>query len=147
MEKSWLRTLTLYKTNNRPQLHYAKQCPATMRSPQYTWHNNSILYTRCHYLSEFENAGFKLYPDLTGFKSPTELFNTLIPDIVLVRNNKLIVIELACCFETNFSNSRKYKINRYENIKKTVRTLKWTVHKTFVKVSFLGFVTKDLNRF
>ena len=75
-------------------------------------------------MSEFENAGFKLYPDLIGFKSPIELFNTLIPDIVLVRNNKLIVIELACCFETNFSNSRKYKINRYENIKKTVRTLK-----------------------
>ena len=41
----------------------------------------------CHYLSEFENTGFKLYADLIGFKSPTELFNRLIPDIVLVRND------------------------------------------------------------
>ena len=62
----------------------------------------------CHYLSEFENAGFKLCADLIGFKSPTELFNRLIPDIVLVRNDKLIVIELTCCFETNFAKSKMY---------------------------------------
>ena len=77
----------------------------------------------CHYLPEFENAGFILYADLTSFKSPTELFNRLIPDIVLAKNDKLIVIEPTCCFETNFTKSRKYKSNRYENIKKTVRTL------------------------
>ena len=99
----------------------------------------------CHYLPEFKNAKFKLYTDLIGFKTPTELFNRLIPDIVLVRNNKLVITELTCCFETNFGKPRQYKINSYKNITKTVRL--WTVHKIFVEVSSLGFVTKDLSRF
>ena len=63
--------------------------PAAVRSGRYTWRHNSILFTMYHYSSEFENAGFKLYADLIGFKSPTELFNRLIPDNVLVRNGKL----------------------------------------------------------
>ena len=63
----------------------------------------------CHYLSEFENARFKLYADLIGFKSPTKSFNRLIPDIALVRNDKLIVIELTCCFETNLGNQKGIK--------------------------------------
>ena len=72
----------------------------------------------CHYLSEFENAGFKLSADLIGFKSPTELFGRVIPDIVFLRNDKLIVIELTYCFETNSVKSRRHKINCYENIRK-----------------------------
>ena len=98
-------------------------------------------------MSEFENARFKIYADLIGFKRPTELFNRLIPDIVLVKNDKLIIIELACCFETNFVNSRRYKIIRSENIKKDCQNSKWTVDKVFVEVPSLGFVTKGLNRF
>ena len=47
----------------------------------------------CHYLPEFENDGFKLYVDFNGFKSPAELFSRLIPDIVLVKNDKLALIE------------------------------------------------------
>ena len=54
-----------------------------------------------HYLSEFENAGFKTYVDLNGFKSSTELFNRPIPDIVLVRNNKMVVIEITCSLKQN----------------------------------------------
>ena len=138
---------SLCKTNNQTQIHILNNCPAAVRSGRYSWLHNSILYT-CHYLSEFENAGFKLYADLIGFKSPMQLFNRLIPDIVLAQNDKLIVIELTCCFETNFAKSRQYRINRYENIKKDYKNSKWTVAKIFVaKVSSLGSVTKNVNRF
>ena len=58
----------------------------------------------CHYLLQFDNVGCKLHADLNGFKSPTELFNRLIPDIVLVRNNKLTIIELMCCFKIFLQN-------------------------------------------
>ena len=119
------------------QLHMLSNCLAALRSGRYTWRHNSILYTMCHYLSEFENVGFKLYADLIDFKSPTELFSRLIPDIVLVRNNKLVVIELTCCFETNFAKSRRYKISRYKNTKNVLST------KYLLKYPL---VTKDLNR-
>ena len=103
----------------------------------------------CHYLPEFESfffARFKLFADLIGLKSSTELFNRLIPDIALAKNDNLI-IELTCCFETNFAKSRKYKINRNENKKKAVRTLNGLPTKIIVEESTLDFVPKDLNRF
>ena len=132
---------TLCKTNNSNAIIYAKQLSSSVRSGRYTFHNsemwhtrhNSILYMMCHYLPEFENAGIILYADLTSFKSPTELFNRLIPDIVLAKNDKLIVIESTYCFETNFTKSRRYKSNRYENIKKTIRTLNGRLTKYLLK--------------
>ena len=83
---------TLCKTNNQTQTHMLNNCPAAVRSGRYKWHCNSILYRICHYLSEFEKTGFKLYGDLIGFKIPIKLFKRLIPDIVLVRNNKLAIL-------------------------------------------------------
>ena len=98
-------------------------------------------------MSECENSRFKLYADLIGFKRPTELFNRLITDTVLVRNDKLVALELVCCFETNLAKSKRHSISRYENIKTDCKNSKWAVGKIFVEVCLLGFVTKDLNRF
>lgn len=84
----------LCKTNNQTLTHMLiNNCPTAVRSGWYTRRHNSILYTMCHYLPEFENDGFKLYVDFDGFKSPAELFSRLIPDIVLVKNDKLALIE------------------------------------------------------
>ena len=66
----------------------------------------------CLYLQDFENVGYKLCAYLNGFNSHTDLFNKLIPDIVLVRKDKLTVIELKCSFETNFEKSTRCKINQ-----------------------------------
>ena len=68
----------------------------------------------------------------------------MIPDIVLVRNDVLIIIELTCCFETNFAKPSRYKINRYKNIYKTCNNSKRTIDKIFDEVYSLGFVKKDL---
>ena len=75
---------TLSKTNNQTQLHTLNNCPAVVRLGRYTWRHNSILYTMCHYLLEFGNAAFKLCADLIGFKSPTELFNRLTLDMMIL---------------------------------------------------------------
>ena len=88
-----------------------------------------------YYLSEFQNARFKLYANLIGFKSHTELFNRLMPDTVLEEHHKLVVIELTCCTETNFAKSRRYKISCYENIKKTRRTVNGLSTKCLPKYS------------
>ena len=136
MEKIDSALCTLCKTNNQTQLHMPNNCAAVVRSGRYTWCYNSILYTMCHYLSEFENIGFKIYADLTGFRNPTELFNRLIADTVLTKNDNLIVIDLTCCFKTNFAKSRKYKISRYESIKIDVRTLNRLWAKYLLKYSF-----------
>ena len=57
-----------------------------------------------------------VYANILGYKNPSELFRNLRPDIVLLKRDSLVSIELTCCFETNLINSRNYKIDRYRNL-------------------------------
>ena len=63
--------------------------------------------------SALENIRFKLFADLGGFKNPEILFNGPWPDIMMKNDNKLTVIELSCCYETNFVKARNYEMERY----------------------------------
>ena len=52
----------------------------------------------CSQLSQF---GWKIYVDLNGFQSPKEFFTSLRPDMALVKGNRIVIVELTCCFDTN----------------------------------------------
>ena len=87
-------------------------CSEALRNDGYTWHHDSILFTICHYLTPLENIEFELFADLAGFKNPEILCNGPRSEIVVKNDNKLTVIELSCCHETNFVKTRNYKIKR-----------------------------------
>ena len=91
-------------------------CPEPVRNGRYTWRHDSILSTICHYLKAVENIGFNLFAVLASFKKPEILFNGSRLDIVLKNGNKLTVIELSCCYETNFVKTRNCKEERYGNL-------------------------------
>ena len=55
-------------------------------------------------------------------------------------------IELTICFETNFTKSRNYKINRYNNLSNDVIG-NYIVKKLFLEISSLGFYTNDAKPF
>ena len=52
-------------------------------------------------ITALENIGFELFADFSGFKNPETFFNLPRPDIVVKNGNKLTVVELPCCYETN----------------------------------------------
>ena len=68
------------------------------------------------------------------------------PDLVLQRNNHIIVIELICCFKTNLVHSRKFKIEKYKSIKRYSKVTVNKIETFFIKESSLGFVAKAFKR-
>ena len=111
----WKKVLSR-NTNKKTQLLMLNNCPKAVRNGRYTWRHNSVLFTICHYLTALENMGFKLFADLAGFINAEKFFNGPRPDIVVKNGNKLTVIQLSCCCETNFVKTRNYKIERYSKL-------------------------------
>ena len=133
----------LCKSNKQTQIHMLNNCPTAVQSGRYTWRHNSILFTICHCLFLLDRCGYTIYADILGYKNPSELFRNLRPDIVLLKRDSLVSIELTCCFETNLINSRNYKIDRYCNLEEDCN-LNVKVKKLYVEVSSLGFLSKNI---
>ena len=122
-------------------------CPEAVPNDRYTWRHNSILFTIYHYLTALENVGFKLFADLVSFKNLEILFNGPRLDIAVKNGNKLMVIEISCCYETNFVKTRNYEIERYSKLQDLCVDKNFRVTKLYVEVSFLGFLPKNIQEF
>ena len=126
------------------QIHVLNNCSAAVNEGRYKWRHDSVLKTLLSYLGSLND--FEVYADVEGYRSSAMFFNSSIPDIVLIKNNNLYAIELTICFETNFTKSRNYKINRYKNLANDVIG-NYVVKKLFLEISSLGFYTNDAKPF
>ena len=75
------------------------------------------------------------------------MFNGPRPDIVVKNGNKLAVIELSCCYETNFVKTLIYKIERYNELQDLGVDKNFRVTKLYVEVSCLGVLLKNDQEF
>ena len=139
MEKS---DCGLCNTNKQTQLHILNNCSEAVRNGRYTSRHGSILFTICHYLPALENIGFELFADLVGCKNPEILFNGPRSDIVVKNGNKLTVIELSCCYQTDFLKTLSYKIERYSKLQDLYVDNNFRVTKLYVEVSSLGVLPR-----
>ena len=87
---------------------------------------------------------YKLFVDIEGYDNPGSLFRSCRPDIVLLKNDMLYVIELTICFETNFIKSREYKTKRYQNLKDNLIDKKYKVEIYTVEFSAIGLTSSNL---
>ena len=76
------------------------------------------------------------------FKNLEILFNGPRPDIVVKNGNKLTVIELSCCYETNFVTTRNYKIEHYNKLQDLGVDKNFRVTKLHVEISSGSFAEK-----
>ena len=107
----------------------------------------TLCCSRRHYLTALESTGFKLFDNLVGFKNPEILFNGTLPDTVEKNSNKLTVIELSCCYETNFVKTRNSKVERYSKLQDLCVDKNFRVTELYVKVSSLEFLPKNIQKF
>ena len=88
-----------------------------------------------------------VFADLPGedFKPISDIFHSLRPDLVISYLGKLLTIELTICHETNITESREYKINKYKDLKKfrvdSAKNLDLTL--TTCELTTLGFLQID----
>jgi hypothetical protein len=86
-----------------------------------------------------------MFADLPGFLQTSDLFNSLRPDLAIRKGNKVCVIELTICHETNLITSKTYKEAKYVNIEnyKSENIKDCTVSLSTCEVSVLGFLQFD----
>ena len=104
------------------------------------------MFTILHYARQLFEKGYEVYADLAGYKSTSELFNKLIPDIAVKKGDEITTIELTCCFETNLTKSNTYKKTKYENLENDLKT-KMKLTKLYIEVTSLGFIPKTNDSF
>ena len=80
--------------------HVIAGCKEYLDEGRYTWRHNSVLNFIARTLSSFKDAS--LYVDLDGWESPCVITGIeLRPDLLLVKDRALYIMELTVGFETN----------------------------------------------
>ena len=128
------------------QLHILQNCVQYLI--RYTWRHDSVLWTLCKKISWCINEETtKIYVDLKcdelKFTCSSELFESQRPDIVIVKNKKVWVLELTICFETNTKKSRDYKQDRYKRLKDQLKIDCDEFEVIYFEVTSLGFISKE----
>ena len=80
--------------------------------------------------------------------SIVQLFSSSRPDAAVTVGNKIYVIELTVCFDTNTKKSREYKMNRYKKLKDELVVECEVFEVIYIEFTTLGFISKEsLNQF
>ena len=93
---------------------------------------------------------YKLYanlPDCNCF-SLNDLFQNYRPDIAMIMNNVIIILELTVCHKINLTKAKQYKAAKYSNISSnlTATVSNYGVKVFTYEVSTLGFIS-DISDF
>ena len=132
-------------TRTETQLHVLNNCEKALN--RYKWRHDSILNSILTRFTGCLTQGLKIYADCKGteqkYKCPSELFRSKRPDMVLVINDRVIVLELTVCFETNTSKSRHYKKDRYSKLKDELVIKCNTFEVIYIEFTSLGFISKE----
>jgi len=125
--------------------HVLNNCSSKSALDRYKVRHDAVLRIVCTWLQGVLATGTVLHADLSGadYKPLDVLFQNLRPDIAVVHNNAIYLLELTVCNETNMIKSRDYKLGNYLAIGKdcTVGYRSHSVHLFTMEVSSLGLVS------
>jgi hypothetical protein len=125
--------------------HVLSNCSNIAVLRRYTERHDKILSILATWFQSKLDKQCCIFADLPGFQQTSGLFNSIRPDLVLKRGNKICAIELTICHETNLISSKTYKEAKYQNIDnlKSESIKNCTVSLATCEISVLGFVQFD----
>ena len=125
-------------------LHVFSNCQ--MYLERYKWRHDSILQLIANkiYRSDTDKL-IELFVDCENsqYRCPSDLFESLRPDLVVTKANTVTVLELTVCFETNTQKSREYKQNRYKALHDQLLMDCENFQLIFLEFTTLGFISKQ----
>ena len=141
------------------QIHRFNNCKPALN--RYEWRHNSVLKTLMNNLVTIASNIFRLYADTDEYDCPSRFFKSSRPqdpnasnykprpDIVIQENNKTMIIELTCPFETNLEKSHDYKKTRYKDLRNAFLNPRAHFNLILLEISSPGFtgLTKSLEHF
>jgi hypothetical protein len=124
--------------------HVLNNCSIAAAEGRYTWRHNAVLKYLASSLQPLLASGQSLFVDLPGYSSPGDLFYDVRPDIVLRTNDKVVVLELTCCYEQNMDKSKQYKEAKYANLQDKYKLgSEVNISYMSLEVSSLGFINSN----
>ena len=128
--------------------HVLSNCSFPGSLARYSARHNSILKIIFDYLMSVLPSSFTIYVDLPTSNPINTIFNTLRPDLAILSPDKITVLELTVCHETNLSSAKLRKMNKYLNLTQNLNPpfSNHDVKICTLEVSVLGFIS-DLNPF
>lgn len=98
------------------------------------------------FASKLDNRS-TLFVDLPGsrYRQIADIFSSFRPDLAIVKENSVLVVELTICHETNLRSSKIYKENKYKDLKdfKTGTFMNHDLVLATCELSVLGFLQFD----
>jgi hypothetical protein len=122
--------------------HVLNNCINAVSEGRYTWRHNAVLNLLLTLIKPRLNASSKLYADVPGYYSTSEIFDTHRPDVAVIYKDTVYVLELTCCHELNFESSRSFKQSKYSALR-LQSTIKMNICVFTLEVSSLGFVASS----
>jgi hypothetical protein len=130
--------------------HVLNNCASPVVLERYKIRHDAVLLILCGWLKQTISAIASLHADIKSedCRQVEDIFQRLRPDIVVVYPGKLIILELTICHESNFDQSKKYKINKYCNLKGDLKAeySDFKLEVFTIEISSLGLMP-DINGF
>jgi len=127
--------------------HVLSNCSSPEVLERYTGRHNTILSLLIEWMRPKLNQNVQIFCDLqlSGTKNVCDLFKNSKPDLALKTSNKVGLLELTVCHETNLIVSRNYKLNKYRKIAddRAVIIEQASISLSMCEVSTLGFTVLD----
>ena len=125
--------------------HVVAGCNIALTQGRYTWRHNSVLKIIANTLSRSCKS---LYVDLPSFASHCIVTGDQErPDIVIVQNKTVTLIELTVGFETNMAGNSTRKREKYKPLMNRLKSSYDKVVYCNVSMGACGFIEKDSKRF
>ena len=94
--------------NIQTNKHVLNNCPSAAVLERYKTRHNAILRLIADWLKSNTKPDSLLHADLPdmGYRPLSKIFNTLRPDVAVVNNTDIHLLELTICHETNLGTSK-----------------------------------------
>ena len=119
--------------------HILNNCSVAATEGRYTWRHNAVLRYLISVIQPGLSSHHTVYADLPDQRSPSELYTDILPDLTIVRGAHAYILELTCCYETNFLASKGNKLKKYTDPSRSAKE-RLVFHVSTLEVSSLGFV-------
>ena len=142
---------SLCKIKPQTNLHVLSNCGSDVALERYKFRHNAILRLLFEWLQSVIKDTYTVCVDLDTVPQNCRIseifYENVRPDILLVNNLKIIILELTVCHESNLQKSKIYKQNKYADIKNFLQPKfqKHSVRLFTFKISVLGFISSLTN--
>ena len=129
--------------------HVLSNCNSVIALNRYTQRHNAVLAEIANWMNINKADTQELFVDIDSpsFKPISDIFlENVRPDLAIVNNLSILVLELTVCHETNLLKSKLYKLDKYRELHKYTKMPVQSTQIFSIEVSTLGF-TSDISTF